>query len=249
MRPSPRSSGSTTATAAATDARHATDLPLAPLLGQTRARIFDLLRATPQTIAELAASIGLSEESIRRHLRLLERDGLIASTPQQSGGRGRPTSVYSVSERGHKLYPDRTADLANELWQYLEIEHGRPAVLGFLRWRQRRQAARYAEALADDGGFDDRVDALAGLLSRDGFLADVTRVKTDDGRELLQLTQSHCAVLDVAAEHPEICAYEAAMFKELLGAKVSRRQTIAAGAARCVCTVEPPPRQSPPTAK
>lgn len=225
----------------------ATGLPLAQLLGETRARVVDLLRGRPQTIAELAESLELSEEAVRRHLRALERDDLVVSALQHDGNRGRPSAVYRITDRGHRLYPDRTADLANELWEYLEVEHGRRAVLGFLRWRQQRQARRYATEL--EGSADDlqaRTEALAGLLSDDGFLAESGIVTAPDGTQVLQLTQSHCAVRDVAAEHPEICAYEAAMFKDLLGARISRRQTIAAGATRCVCTIEETPASAPP---
>ncbi len=62
-------------------------------------------------------------------------------------------------------------------------------------------------------------------------------VDLPDGATVLQLTQGHCAVREVAREHPEICAYEAALFRRLLGTKVSRRQTIAAGAGECICYI------------
>jgi predicted ArsR family transcriptional regulator len=57
----------------------------------------------------------------------------------------------------------------------------------------------------------------------------------------LRLVQRHCAIEDVAREHPEICAHEAAAFARVLGGDVrlSRRQTIAGGATACVCTVTP----------
>ena len=212
------------------------------MLGETRGRVLDLLRGQPQTIAALAERLGLSEEAVRRHLRLLSEDDLVASSPQRQGGRGRPSALYEITERGQRLYPDRTADFANELWEYLEAEHGRRAILEFLRWRQRRQSDRYADELdSTPADVATRAGKLAELLSDDGFLADSEVVTRPDGRQVLQLTQSHCAVREVAAEHPEICAYEAALFKDLLGTKVSRRQTIATGASQCVCTIEEAP--------
>jgi predicted ArsR family transcriptional regulator len=215
------------------------DLPLDQLLGETRSRVLDLLRTAPQAIADLAGAMELSEEAVRRHLRVLERDRLITSELQRQGGRGRPSAQYRLTERGQRLYPDRTVDFANELWEYLESQHGRPGVLGFMRWRQRRQGERYADELEDlPGGLGERAAKLAELLSDDGFLADTEVVTAPDGRQTLQLTQSHCAVREVAAEHPEICAFEAALFRDLLGTRVSRRRTIAGGDTRCVCTID-----------
>ena len=220
------------------------DLPLAKLLGETRARIVDLLRTAPRTIGDLAEELNLSEQAVRRHLRVLERDDLVDSRLQRQGGRGRPSTQYRLNDRGHRLYPDRTAEFANELWEYVASEHGRQAIVGFLRWRQNQQQQRYADEL-DDVGTDvrDRVMRLAELLTEDGFLAEADVVHAPDGRELVQLTQTHCAVREVAAEHPEICSFEAALFKGLLGAKVSRRETLAAGASQCVCTIDAGARQ------
>jgi hypothetical protein len=52
--------------------------------------------------------------------------------------------------------------------------------------------------------------------------------------------QDHCAIEDVAREHPEVCAYEAATFSKVLGRDVqlSRRET-SPPAPACVCCVRP----------
>lgn len=215
------------------------DLPIERLLGQTRSRVVELLRAQPRTIADLAGELGITEEAVRRHLRELEQDGLVESEAVRSGGRGRPSSVHRLTDRGHRLFPQRAAELANELWRYLEEQHGRAALLGFLRWRREQQRERYDAELAEAGTLEERADQLAELLSADGFLARTEVAAAPDGRPVLRLTQTHCAVQDVAAEHPEICAHEAAMFRDLLGARVSRRTTIAGGDASCVCVVDP----------
>ena len=223
---------------------------LVGLLGPTRSQVVDLLRAGPASVGALAQQLSLSEPGVRRHLVALERDGLVVSVVAglRREGRGRPSTSYQLTDRARRLYPDRSAEFANELLGYLEERHGRPALLEFVRWRQDRQSERYAEALDEADGLEHRVDRLAELLSEDGFLAEANEVSTPDGATVLQLRQRHCAIADVAAAHPEICAHEAAMFQRLLGAKLSRRQTIAGGASQCVCTVAtaPPPISTEP---
>lgn len=213
---------------------------LVGLLGDTRAQVVEALRGTALTVAELARDLGLSEVAVRRHLGLLERDGLVQAVTVRRDGPGRPSAQYSLTERARRLYPDGNADLANELLDYLEDSYGRKALLGFLRWRQARQGERYTAALdGDAGGLAERTEQLAELLTADGFPSEVNEVAAAEGRTVLELRQHHCAIADVAEEHPELCAYEAALFQRLLGVQVSRRQTIAGGAPACVCSIGP----------
>jgi predicted ArsR family transcriptional regulator len=213
--------------------------PLVDLLGEARARIVDLLRSAPASAGDLARSMGISVAAVRRHLAGLERDGLISSEIVRREGRGRPGARFALSERGRALYPDRSAEFANELLEELENEYGRAALLAFLRRRQVRHAERYGAALEGLDDLEQRAERLAQLLSEDGFLAKSETVTAPDGATVLHLAQGHCAISSVAAAHPEICAFEAALFRDLLGAKLSRRQTIAGGAGACVCTVQP----------
>lgn len=210
---------------------------LLDLLGETRGQVVDLLRTGPQPVAALAAHLGLTEAAVRRQLQSLERDGLVVSHALQPHGRGRPATAWTLTDRARRLYPDRSAEFANEALEYLEAEHGRTALLAFLRWRQGRHAQRYADALAGLDGTADRATRLAELLDADGFASGVDEHVTPDGRTVLELRQGHCTISDVAAAHPEICAYEAALFQRLLGGRLSRRQTIAGGAGECVCTI------------
>jgi predicted ArsR family transcriptional regulator len=209
---------------------------LVDLLGDTRASIVDELRRQAQSVAELAATLGLSEVAIRRHLQVLERDGLVDAQTVRRDGPGRPSARYALTDRAHRLFPDNSAQLAIELLTYLEQEHGHDALARFMRWRVARQGGRYATALS---GVDSREGPtrLAELLSADGYFAQAGRATDADGRTVLELTQGHCAIKEVAEQHPEICAYETQLFSELLGTPVSREMTIAGGAPACVCHI------------
>lgn len=208
--------------------------PLTDLLGETRAQIVVLLHTGGATVAELTEATGLTHEAVRRHLRALVADDLATGDVERSSGRGRPAVRYCLTARGERLFPDRSADLADDVLTFLHDERGRGEMHAFLRWRQMRQQQRYTDALGAGGDLAERVRRLAELLSEDGFLAEVT--VDDDGYALVQ---QHCAIKDVAAEHPQLCAFEAALFRQLLGANVTRRQTIAGGANACVCRIHP----------
>lgn len=211
---------------------------LVDLLGDTRARMVTALRGESLAVSDLAEALGLSEVAIRRHLSVLERDGLVGAQTVRRDGPGRPSAYYTLTDRAQRLFPDRYADLANELLEYLEQVHGRRELLAFLRWRSTRQTEHYAEVgEVDATDLARRAEHLAERLSEDGFLSEVRTTTDSHGRTVLELAQGSCAVADVAAEHPELCHFEAAMFQRLLGAPVSRQQTIAGGASRCVCHI------------
>ena len=219
------------------------DTPTLPglidLLGATRGQIVDVLRRRPSSVADLAGELGLSEVAIRRHLGVLEREGLVSATTVRRRGPGRPSSRYGLTARGRQLLPDNSAALADELLHFLQAEYGRSELLRFLRWRAQRHQSRYAAALAHLDTVGERAERLAELLSDDGFDARVEAVTVPDGATELQLTQGHCALESVATEHPELCAFEASLFRRLLGAPLSRRETIAGGAGACVCHIQP----------
>ena len=217
------------------------DSGLVGLLGESRARLVELLHSEPRSVASLAAGLDISEVAVRHHLQILERDGLVSAETVRRPGRGRPSSVYALTDKARRLFPDNSAALANELLDYLGGEHGRSELQRFLRWRAERHGGRYADALDGASTLDDRVERLAAVLSEEGFSSSAQVVTTPEGATVLELRQEHCAIKAVAEAHPELCAYEASTFKNLLGAKLSRRQTIAGGADACVCHISPAP--------
>jgi len=207
---------------------------LVGLLGEQRAAIVELLhRAGPQPVAAIAVHLGVSEVATRRHLGVLAEDGLVEEREQRASG-GRPAACFGLTARAVRLFPQSYDRFAQELLDFLTATQGRDGLLAFLRWRVDREVDALALAVSD-GPLEERVAQLANALSDAGFSADVV----PDGRTSLRLVQNHCVIEDVAREHPEICAYEAAAFSRALGTDVqlSRRETIATGSASCICTV------------
>jgi predicted ArsR family transcriptional regulator len=208
---------------------------LVSLLGQQRASIVEHLRRhTEATAAELAEVLQISEVAVRRHLAVLAGEDLVTSQAV-GGARGRPAARYRLTRAAGRLFPHRYDRFATEVLDFLDTQHGRDGLLAFLRWRVDREVDGLREAVTAED-LHTRLEQLADALSAAGFEASVS----EDG-ESFTLVQDHCAIYDVAKDHPEVCAYEAATFSKVLGGDVqlSRRQTLAGGSAACVCTVRP----------
>jgi predicted ArsR family transcriptional regulator len=228
---------SVTDTAPAVHVTGAAARSLVSLLGESRAAIVQHLhRSGDASVAELAQHLGISEVATRRHLGLLEDEGFVdARTVNQ--GRGRPAAHYQLTADARRLFPAAYDQLAAEALDFLGQTQGRDGVRAFLRWRLQKQVAELGQAVTADD-LEDRLTQLADALSAAGFSASVA----DDGTSFT-LTQDHCAIEDIARDHPEVCAFEAATFSAVLGdeVRVRRRTTLTRGDAACVCCVSAAP--------
>lgn len=215
---------------------------LVSLLGDQRAALVTYLQHAGEAgVCDLAAHLGISEVATRRHLGVLADQELITSR-DVADGPGRPARRYRLTDRAIRLFPQRTAALADELLRFLEDAHGREGLRAYLAWRLERHTAQLEERVtADDLG--DRLEQLAQALSETGFDATV-----DVAGDRFVLRQDHCAIYDVAKDHPEMCAFEAATFSKVLGrdVRLSRQQTRTQGGTSCVCCVSPRSADAPP---
>lgn len=205
---------------------------LVGLVGEPRATILrSLKRESEQSAPELADVLSITDVAVRRHLAVLEREGLVAGRTVKQG-RGRPVVRYRLTARGEGLFPQRYREMVNDLLAFLEDELGREGFRAYLRWRQDRETEQYT-AMVDGEDLYDRLLQLASALTDAGFETGVEQCE-----EGFRLTQTHCAIYETARRHPEMCAHEAAMFRRVLGdVQVSRRETLAKGDCACVCTV------------
>jgi predicted ArsR family transcriptional regulator len=199
----------------------------------TRGQIMVFLRRRGRLSAsQLAGLLGMTTVGVRRHLVLLERDGLVTATTEKPK-RGRPTAVYRLTDAGLETFPRHYDEIASEALTFLKGEDV-GAFRRFLARRNERLAASFATHV-EGATVEERAAALAEVLTQQGYMAEVEQ--TPEG---LQLCQHNCTVEHLAAELPDLCASETKLFEQLLGAPVRREATIARGGVRCVTQVDQP---------
>ena len=92
----------------------------------TRQEILDHLQKHGRaTVKELGQLLGLTSTGIRQHLTVLERDGLVLAR-EERGRVGRPTLVYSLTDKAESLFPRGYDELANPLLEELRGGRGTP---------------------------------------------------------------------------------------------------------------------------
>jgi predicted ArsR family transcriptional regulator len=207
-------------------------MPTAERVPSTREQILLLLRRHGRLSApRLADLLKINSVGVRRHLGLLERDGLVESTIEKPT-RGRPAAIYRLTDAGLERFPRRYDEVAREALAFLK-GHDAAALAQFLAWRNERLAASYAGRV-DGATLAERTDALAEVLSEQGFMAEVESAPGGG----LRLCQHNCTVEHLAAELPDLCTSEAELFERLLGTQVEREATVVDGAVRCVTRID-----------
>jgi len=187
-------------------------------------------KAQPITTKELSAEFGVSANAVRRHLKELELEGLVAYGREQRG-MGAPTYAYRLTDRGEALFPNRYQDALTELLRHVEERAGRGEISAMFAARFRAQADQLKVELADLP-VESRLQRLVRLLSDEGYMAEW---KAENGS--LVLAEHNCAIRAVAQRYPEICAAEARFLTDVLAADVARRDHIATGANACTYAI------------
>lgn len=213
--------------------------------GRTResvARV--LLEHGPISAAEIADALGLSPAAVRRHLDTLLAAGQAStrSAPRRGPrGRGRPAKLFLLTAMGRARFEHAYDDLAVAALRFVAERGGEQAVRSFAEQRVTDMIDRHRAAVTARPDTAGRAEALAAVLSTQGYAASAQHVLSGT-----ELCQHHCPVAHVAAEFPQLCEVETAAFADLLGIHVQRLATIARGDPVCTTHV-PGSQQARPT--
>ena len=198
-------------------------------LGESQARILEhLKRRGTSTIPVLAEDVGLNVETVRAHLRALNRDGLVRRGGSRPQGPGRPEILYELTPAAESLFPNREGELLRLLAEYLKTSGKAELLRAFFHEYAEGRRTEAVGRLKGKRG-DERLEEVARILSEEGFMAEIE--EDDAGRRLLRLC--HCPMRNLVEATRAPCRAELGFVSELLGAKLTRVSYIPAGDAAC----------------
>ncbi len=206
-------------------------------LSRAQTRIVQhLKRAGTSTAKEIAKSQGVTPMAVQHHLTVLEKAGLI-STSLQRHRTGRPSYLYSLSDKAQAAFPNEYGELADRILRAIAGLDGQPKVARVFAAVRKNVVARSAPRMLGRN-FEDRVAEMARIQSEAGYMAESRRL--DDKK--CELTERNCAILHVAQNYPEASDCEMSIMRELVGASVSRTEHIASGGLCCRYLIQQIPR-------
>jgi predicted ArsR family transcriptional regulator len=186
----------------------------------TRIEVLELLRRKGHASAEtISAELLVTPNAIRQHLTNLERDGFVVSSPEKSR-RGRPSLLFSLTERADSVFPKRYGQLATMVLQEVQ-EMGGPEALDEVF---ERMASRHAGAISrnlEGLAFDEKLRRVVAWIGRAGTLAEQT--ETPEG---VKVTIHNCPFRNTALKFPQVCTITPQLISKLLGTGVSQADSI-----------------------
>lgn len=172
----------------------------------TRDVILHALKNSSQLkVEDLAEVADVSPVTVRHHLNALQADGLIEVESVRRKV-GRPYYVYSLSEEGHELFPQKYVHLTNILLDEMKTRLPQQTVDDIFGSAVERIVSRHRhkfESLDVEG----RLNYLMNILDDEGFLARWEKV--DNHYRIIEYS---CPYLSVGANHAEVCTLD----KELI---------------------------------
>jgi predicted ArsR family transcriptional regulator len=178
----------------------------------TRGHIVTLLRGGNRSVEELAAEVGLTDNAVRAHLVILEREQIVHSVGvRREGGVGKPASIYAIAPGALPLFSRAYSPLLAALLTELRT-HKTPAAMRRLLARVGR---RMAPADHATGTLDARVRAGSNLLNELGGSTDVTR-----DADAFVIRGHGCPLSEAVIACPETCRAVEQMLTEVTGTSV-----------------------------
>jgi DeoR family transcriptional regulator, suf operon transcriptional repressor len=197
----------------------------------TKQDILEYLLKQGQAIAQdLAISLDISPQAVRRHLKDLQTEGLIVYQ-SVSAGTGRPQHIYHLSQTGRERFPDRYDRFAISFLDTLVENIGYEQASKILHQHWQKKSVDYRRKLGD-GVLLDRVAKLVELRRQEGYMAEYHPLDGCDDRFIL--TEYNCAISQVATSFPAVCGHELEMFAAALeDCQVERTHWLVDGEHQC----------------
>ena len=172
--------------------------------------------------------------AVRQHLYQLQTEKLVTFEPEIRP-LGRPAKLWQLTTDADRYFPDAHAVLAVELVASLAETFGKSGLEQLIAARTRQQVDQYRSQIPRRASLRRRLDRLAELRSREGYMAEV--IEQNDGT--LLFVENHCPICAAASACNGLCAAELDVFQQALGDDIQfeRTEHIIEGARRCAYVV------------
>lgn len=202
----------------------------------TREIILDAIKqANEATVDDLALAADVSPVTVRHHLNSLQAEGLL-ETRSIRRKVGRPYYVYSLTDRGHELFPQRYVRLSSLILDELKKRFPAETVVELFNSVVERIIAEHQHKF-DGLSFEDRLDYLVKLLGDEGFLA--SWEAREDGYQIIEYS---CPYYSVGQKHSEVCGFDKKLMIAVLDTPITQHSCMLNGDTSCHFTFAVPER-------
>jgi predicted ArsR family transcriptional regulator len=197
----------------------------ARLMESTRGKILDLLRPKEQTVNELAAALGLTDNAVRAHLLSLERDGLIHQSGTQPGFR-KPHATYALTADAEQIFPKAYGVLLDLILIVISRQLSPKELRAAMREVGKRVADNHLLEVKGKSR-NERIEKALHILKDLGGSA---TFEESDGKHFIR--GNGCPLAAATTRHPEACLIAESLLSHVIGVPV-REHCIHGNAPSC----------------
>jgi predicted ArsR family transcriptional regulator len=187
-------------------------------LSTTRGQVVTLLSRAARTVEELADALGVTDNAVRSHLSVLERDGLVRQHGVRRSG-GKPAYVYDVTPEAEQLFPKAYGPVLGLVLDVLGERLPADAVEGLLREVAARITTQSTAAARRGGTAGERIERAVAVLEELGGTVEVEDARANNGK--VRLRAYGCPLATAVPRHPEVCQMLSSVIAEVTGARVT----------------------------
>ncbi len=198
-------------------------------------RILMLLKMRGEATASLISEeLAITREGARKHLLNLLETSLVKATVK-SEGVGRPSTYYSLTNKGLSRFPDTHAEVTVQLLKSVKKLLGENALELLISDREAVIYDRYAKETEGAETLEQKLEVLSKKRSEEGYMAEWKK----EGDEYFFI-ENHCPICAAATVCQGFCRSELHNFKQLVGSgyNMERVEYIVENGNRCVYKIE-----------
>jgi predicted ArsR family transcriptional regulator len=184
------------------------------------------------TVKELGSLLGLTSTGIRQHLTVLERDGLVDAR-EERGRVGRPTLVYTLTDKADALFPKGYDMLAGVILEEIRSVEGNEKLHQILNKVASRLASPHAERV-DGKPLPERVKETVRVMEEQGCMVDY---EERDGEFLID--EYTCPFPKVAERDRAVCALHVEFVRLMSGGDTRLTRSLLRGQNACTYRIRP----------
>jgi len=178
-------------------------------MNSTKDKILELLKKEGlMSVNDLTERLNITHMAIRKHLTQMEKDALI-QTSELKQPMGRPLQLYSLTEKGERLFPKNYEAITLEFLHDLELMYGKESVEELFKRREERLMNEISARLANLSDAD-KVKELVNIQNEKGYMADYSQPDPSS----FELVEHNCPILAVAMEYTIACSCETDMLQK-----------------------------------
>lgn len=199
----------------------------------TRQEIIEALKERGRaSIIDLAEAVDVKPVTVRHHLNALQADGLL-EVEEERQSVGRPRHIYSLSEAGQSLFPQKYHLLVERMLDQMKDTSSEEMAALFLQ-QLGEQVADGVRAEIEKLPVEEQLARLVDVLSDEGFMAQWERTG-----DTIRLTEYNCPYYFVGQRHPEVCTIDETIIRIALDADVEKSSCLLYGDHACTFEVAP----------